>query len=332
MGEPKMSTFYPILLKPVYQDNIWGGTQIPKRYNREAYEGICAESWEISTRPEGMSIITNGEFKDMTLEELIAKEGTNILGTKYSELTELPLLIKLIDSKQKLSVQVHPNNENAHITGGDPKTEMWYILDAEPGAIVYAGLKPNTTKENFQQGMENNNLEPFMEQIPVEKGTTIFIPGGTVHAISDGCLLIEVQQSSNTTYRVYDWGRVGHDGKPRELHVQKALDTIDFNQGVDGLIKEPKVLSQTETATFEEYVSCPYFNFNKLTLNGNETIQKTDESFYGIFIESGEATITIDGNSELLRAGTSCLIPGAVTEFDLQTSKSTEILIYSALS
>jgi len=327
-----MSELYPILLKPVYQDNIWGGTQIPKRYNREAYEGICAESWEISTRPEGMSIITNGEYKNMSLEELIAKKGDKILGTKYADLKELPLLIKLIDSKQKLSVQVHPNNENAHLTGGDPKTEMWYILDAEPGSIVYAGLKPNTTKEKFQGGIENNSLEQFMEQIPVEKGTTIFIPGGTVHAISNGCLLLEVQQSSNTTYRVYDWGRLGHDEKPRELHVQKAMDTINFNQGVVGLIKEPSVLSKTETATLEKYVSCPYFNLKKLTLNGNKTVQKTNESFYGIFIESGEATITIDGNSELLKAGTSCLIPGAVTTFDLKTTETTEILIYSGMS
>ena len=327
-----MSKLYPILLKPVYQNNIWGGTQIPERYNRKAYEGICAESWEISTRPEGMSIITNGEYKDMTLEELITQKGAEILGTKYADLNELPLLIKIIDSKQKLSVQVHPNNENAHLTGGDPKTEMWYILDAEPGAIVYAGLKPNTTKEKFQEGIESNNLEPFMEQIPVEKGTTIFIPGGTVHAISDGCLLLEVQQSSNTTYRVYDWGRVGHDGKPRELHVQKALDTINFNQGVDGLIKQPTVISKTKTATLDKYVSCPYFNFQKMTLNGSETIRKTDESFYGIFIESGEATITIDGNTELLKAGKSCLIPGAAIEFNLTTTETTEILIYSGMS
>jgi len=323
---------YPILFKPVYQNNIWGGTQIPKRYNREAYEGICAESWEISTRPEGMSIIINGEYKDMTLQELIAQKGAEILGTKYTHLNEMPLLIKIIDSKQKLSVQVHPNNENAHLTGGDPKTEMWYVLDADPGSIVYAGLKPNTTKEKFLEAIENNNLEQFMEKIPVEKGTTIFIPGGTVHAISDGCLLLEVQQSSNTTYRIYDWGRVGHDGKPRELHVQQAMKTINFKQGSEGLIQKPNVISKTETATFEKYVSCPYFNLKKLTLNGCETIFKTDESFYGIFIESGEALITIDGNEEQLKAGTSCLIPGAAVQFNLSTQVKTEILIYSGLS
>lgn len=325
-----MNKYYPILLKPVYQDNIWGGTQIPKRYNREVYEGICAESWEVSTRPEGMSIIKNGEYKGLSLSDAIKQEGTGILGTKYANLNELPLLVKLIDSKQKLSVQVHPNNENAHLTGGDPKTEMWYILDADPGAIVYAGLKPNTSKKAFQHGMENNTPEQFMEQIPVKKGTTIFIPGGTVHAIAEGCLLLEVQQSSNTTYRVYDWGRVGHDGKPRELHIQKAMDTINFNQGVEGLIKEPVVISKTENAIVEEYVSCPYFNFKKLILNGIETISKTKESFYGLFIESGEATITIDDNSETLKVGTSCLIPGAVTKFDIQTNENTEIIIYSA--
>ncbi|MDA3800268.1 MAG: class I mannose-6-phosphate isomerase [Kiritimatiellae bacterium] len=325
-----MSKYYPILLKPVYQDNIWGGTQIPKRYHREAYEGICAESWEVSTRPEGMSIVKNGKFKGLSLVDVIEQESTDILGTKYSDLNELPLLIKLIDSKQKLSVQVHPNNENAHLTGGEPKTEMWYILDADPGAIVYAGLKPNTSKEAFQQGMENNTLEQFMEQVSVKKGTTIFIPGGTVHAIAEGCLLLEVQQSSNTTYRVYDWGRVGHDGKPRELHIKKAMDTINFNQGVEGLIKDPVVLAKTKNSTLEEYVSCPYFNFKKLTLNGTETITKTKESFYGLFIESGEATIKIGDNSETLKAGTSCLIPGVVTEFDIQTNKNSEIIIYSA--
>lgn len=325
-----MSKYYPILLKPVYQDNIWGGSQIPKRYNREAYDGICAESWEISTRSEGMSIVKNGEYKGLSLSDVIKQEGTGILGTKYATLDELPLLIKLIDSKQKLSVQVHPNNENAHLTGGNPKTEMWYILDATPEAIVYAGLKLNTTKEKFQQGIENNNLEPFMEKIPVKKGTTIFIPGGTVHAIAEGCLLLEVQQSSNTTYRVYDWGRIGHNGKSRELHIKKAMDTIDFTQGVEGLIKEPIVISKTENSTLEEYVSCPYFNFKKLILNGTETITKTKKSFYGLFIESGEATIKIGDNSETLKIGTSCLIPGAVTEFDIQTNVNTEILIYSA--
>lgn len=331
MGESKMNRYYPILFKPVYQNNIWGGTQIPKRYNREAYDGICAESWEISTRPEGMSVITNGRFAGMTLKDLILKEGADkIIGANYSDWSELPLLIKLIDSKQKLSVQVHPDNENAHLTGGEPKTEMWYVLDAEPDAIVYAGLKPGTSLEKFEEGIKNNDLEKFMEQVPVQKGTTIFIPGGTVHAISNGCLLLEVQQSSNTTYRVYDWGRVGHDGKPRELHVEAALKTIHFEQGVDGLVQTPVVLSDENDHRLEEYVQCPYFNFRKLTLDGEITIQKTTEAFNGLFVESGEIEVIVDGNLETLKAGTSCLIPGAVQNFKLKSGFESEVIIYSA--
>ena len=248
----------PLFFDPIYKSIIWGGRNLERIFNRSLPEGKVAESWEISNHGKDNSIITNGEFKGKSLNELLNKFGSKLVGKKCSS-ERFPLLIKLIDANDKLSVQVHPDNEYAKIHDNDlGKTEMWYIIDAKPNAKLICGVKSGTTKKQFEEAIKNNTLNEYLNYVDVKKGDTIFIPSGTVHAILDGIVIAEIQQNSDTTYRVYDWGRVGKDGKPRELHVEKALDVINFEY--KGSVE--KVSTKKEEG-FEHtsLINCKFFSF-----------------------------------------------------------------------
>lgn len=302
--------FYPLHFKPVYKDYIWGGDRIIKTFGREEPDGIYAESWEITDRPEGMSVVTDGPLAGKSIHELIVENAHDILGTHVHTDT-FPLLIKLIDSRQRLSVQVHPNDENAHLHNGQPKTEMWHILGADPDAQIFAGLKETATRESFQVAIENNTFEDVLPAIPVESGDTVFIPGGRVHAIDAGCLVLEVQQNSNTTYRIYDWGRVGNDGKPRELHIQQALDVINWDDSESPVVS-PTLISKNDQFEHWAILKTPYFEFEKLDVQSKWCTPHTPETFQILFVAAGKALFEWDGGSSEYPAGTSILIPAAL--------------------
>ncbi len=306
---------YPLLLQPIYKDYLWGGSRIPEKFNRDLKPGIYAESWEVSDRPEGMSIITNGKHKDQSLQELIAVLGSDLIGT-VAETEVFPLLIKLIDAKQRLSVQVHPNDKQAAKYGGEAKTEMWYVLDAEPESKVFAGLTSGTNKKTFEEALENEQLENVLQSIKAIPGECIYIPGGLVHAIGEGCLLLEIQQNSNTTYRVYDWGRVDTNGLPRELHVKNAMQVINWRDKPTAGQKPKRIESDNANIKWE-ILDCPFFKIKRFDLNETEIIKYDNSSFHALFTIKG--TLAIEGNGTVIHStqGMSCLLPAALDEYTL---------------
>jgi mannose-6-phosphate isomerase len=224
---------YPLTFEPVFKDYIWGGRNL-ERLGRKLPDGIIAESWDIAGHEDGTSVVEHGYWAGKKLTDVHAELGLDLIGRNNAwaqKRNKFPLLIKLLDANRALSVQVHPKDDYALANEGNElgKTEMWVVLHAEPGAELILGVTKGTTPEAFREGLEKGALEPYLHRLSVQAGDHICVPAGTLHAIMDGLLIAEIQQNSNTTYRVYDWNRLGDDGQPRPLHVNKAMDVIDFN-------------------------------------------------------------------------------------------------------
>jgi len=211
-------------LKPGCKDYLWGGSKLIREYGKEYAGDVLAETWELSCHPDGPSVIDGGEYAGWTLAEYIEKKGKAVLGSSCSRLQDFPILIKLIDAKDNLSIQVHPDNQYALENEGQyGKTEMWYVLDAGEDAFLYYGFDKEISLEEFSGRIQEDTLTEVLHAVPVQKGDVLFIEAGTIHAIGKDILIAEIQQNSNVTYRVYDYGRTGKDGKKRELHIEKAL-------------------------------------------------------------------------------------------------------------
>lgn len=299
-----MEKLYPFRFDPVYKDYIWGGSRIPKLYNRDEPDGIYAESWEISTHPDGTTPIANGPLAGKTLCDLLPENKTALLGTNVKG-DDFPLLIKLIDARDVLSVQVHPNDGNAAAVYGDPKTEMWYFLEGVGSAQIYCGLKPGIGKNEFLKAMQNKTFSDILQTIPAKKGEAVFVPGGRVHAIGPGCLILEIQQNSNTTYRIYDWDRVDAKGNGRELHIEKALQVIDWENNGD-----PRC--QIRGTTIQR---CEFFQLDRFELATAREFPMSGRSFDALFIAEGSGTVSWADGAEALSAGQSWLVPAALGSF-----------------
>ncbi len=310
----KNNGLYPFLFKPVYKDYLWGGSRIPKTYHRNEPDGIYAESWEISDHDDGMSVVSNGELAGKTIRELLQNQPQEIMGTAVKG-TKFPLLIKLIDAKQKLSVQVHPNDETAAKFGGEAKTEMWYLLGDNP-TQVYCGLNDGVTRESFIQAVAAGTSGEMMQSVPVQKDSAVFVRGGRVHAIDEGCFILEIQQNSNTTYRIYDWERVGNDGTPRELHIDQAIAVINWNDDENPLV-EPKPLVDTDTFQCWEVLACEYFRLEKLIFSAPLEVPMNEKTFHALFVSEGEAEISWGEEGFAAPAGTSILVPAALPAYTL---------------
>lgn len=307
---------YPMLFQPVYKDYLWGGDRIARQFHRSDTPARCAESWELADRSEGMSIIINGVFKGKSLESLVREQGPRLLGCETS-FSRFPLLIKLIDARLDLSLQVHPNEETARASGGEPKTEMWYILAAEPDARIFAGLKPGIHRNLFRKAVAEGSLdETQLAIIPAKPGRAFFVPGGKPHAIGAGCLLLEVQQNSNTTYRIHDWNRTDENGQPRELHIQQALQTIQWDRAQPEICS-PKPLPMTGDNAFSHILECPYFKIMKIRLAGSETCEHDKRSFHIIFVINGKVLAGAKGSVAVIESGTTCLIPADASPYTL---------------
>src|SRR5215472_12328728 len=230
---------YPLSFYPIFKERVWGGRKLQQLYGKPLPPGKpIGESWEISDRPGDVSVIANGPFAGKDLHWLMENYAAEILGgAKPTTEGRFPLLCKILDAREKLSLQVHPPASRAKELKGEPKTEMWYIADATPGASLYVGLKHGVTRAQFEKKIADGSVADCFHRIPVKAGDTMFLPSGRVHAIGDGLVIFEIQQNSDTTYRVFDWNRVGLDGKPRELHVSESLASIDFNDFEPGLIQ-----------------------------------------------------------------------------------------------
>jgi mannose-6-phosphate isomerase len=310
----------PLTFKPVYKDYIWGGDRLSTHFHRTGTPTPCAESWEISAHPDGTSIVAQGKYAGRSLPALATEFGVALMGTKTPDPTRFPLLFKLIDARDKLSVQVHPNNANAILTHGEPKTEMWYVLDRIQGSSLYAGLREGTTPELLRAALADGTADKCLTEVRVNPGDAIFIPGGLVHAIGDGCLIYEVQQNSNTTYRLYDWNRVGADGKPRPLHIEESFKTIDWKNGKDNA--HMRECAHAEIADYKSLVSCPFFQVGKLALAGSTSVVHDGTTFTSLFVENGNVSIEAGGETVQLFKGMSCLIPAAAKKITLSGNAS----------
>ena len=313
----------PLKLVPTYKDYLWGGDRIPRHFGRALPPGIYAESWEVSDRPEGMSVVSEGPFVGRTLAELVRTHGEDLLGRGVAA-DRFPLLVKLIDAKQALSVQVHPNDASAAQFGGEAKTEMWYVLAADPGAFVYCGFKPGVDEAALRVALKAGGVEDLLKRIPVAAGDAVFMPGGCVHAIGAGCLLYECQQNSNTTYRLYDFGRLGPDGKPRALHIEESIKVIDWNPAGAGLAPS-RVVASMPGGVIRSVVASPYFSVERLDLSGTVTLPPRG-AFTALFVAHGELTVRAGGAAMRLHSGETGLIPAAVGRVDLTGVETSTIL------
>lgn len=310
---------YPLKFNPVYKDYLWGGRNLLK-LNKNLPDGIVAESWEISSHPDGISKISNGIFKDMLFTELIEKLGSKLIGTALpEEATEkFPLLIKFIDANDKLSVQVHPDENYVRTHNSDlyGKNEMWYIISAEPGAQLVYGLKPGITKELFKQAIAENKIGSCLNFIDVKPGDAINIPTGLVHAIGKGIVLAEIQQNSNSTFRIYDYDRVDDKGNSRPLHIKEALEVIDFNLCSPNESKHEPVHSGNTIKT--TLVSNPYFTVEHIDIKESMS-EKTDGSRFVIcIIVGGNGNIKYNNGNVPIIYGDSVLIPAAMGNYTIE--------------
>ena len=299
----------PLKLKAPLKDYIWGGTKLITDFNKKTDLNKVAESWELSCHKDGQSVIENGEFAGMTLSDYITKKGKKILGTDCEKFEEFPVLIKLIDAKDNLSVQVHPDNEYAmRVEGEYGKTEMWYIVDCDEGASLLYGFKEKISKDKFAECIENNTLLDVANSVSVKKGDVFFIEAGTLHAIGKGILIAEIQQNSNTTYRVYDYGRVGVDGKPRELHVEKAKDVTKLEPPTRPVKPEGAPIKK-DGYTQTLLSSCEYFTVNVLDIDTEAVLSADDKSFNSLLCLEGAAeVISADGEKVSMEKGDSVFI------------------------
>lgn len=285
----------PFLLRPAGKDYLWGGNRLREDFGKDLPQEPLAETWECSTHPDGPSTVAGGEFDGMPLTQVL-KEHPEFLGTHPDSGQELPILIKFIDADKDLSVQVHPNDEYAkeHENGSLGKTEMWYVLDAAENAKLVYGFKHDMDKETLRDSLRKGTVERHLRKVRIKKDDVFFIEAGTVHAIGAGALIAEIQESSNLTYRLYDYNRVDKDGKPRTLHIDKALDVADLKSSIDP--RQPmRILKYRPGCAVEMLCRCKYFQTERMLLNtGDHTvpIRAESNSFQVLLCVEGEGRLS----------------------------------------
>jgi mannose-6-phosphate isomerase len=307
---------YPLRFEPILKELIWGGRRLETILLKKLGEGSrYAESWEIADHRDDVSRVAEGPLKGVSLRDLVQKRGDELLGRHVGPLTRFPLLVKYIDAHQVLSVQVHPDDEKGKVLANDSgKTEAWVIIHAEPGSLIYAGLNPGVTRSEFADALKTGDVEPLLHRFEAKPGACIMIPAGTVHAIGAGVVLAEIQQMSDATFRVYDWGRVGTDGRPRQLHLAEALESIDFEAGpVDPLDPTAEPIAG---GTRERLAHCPYFALERLRLNGPTTVGRDDRFTILLGLE-GDTEIRDGESAKLLGFGQTRLLPSSLGECQL---------------
>ena len=318
---------YPLKFKPLFKERIWGGTALASAMGKKLPAGkIIGESWELSGVEGDISVVANGKLKGNNLQELIEVYMGDLVGEKVYEKfgLEFPLLIKLIDAQDVLSIQVHPDDKLAaerHNSYG--KTEMWYVIDNEPGGSLYVGFKDHVTREQYLDAVAKGTLPTLLNKYEVKKGDAYFIPAGTIHAIGKGLLIAEIQQTSDITYRVDDWGRVDKDGNPRQLHTELAVDAIDFTSHDNlNVTRAPKT---NEAITIEH---CNYFTTNVLEVKGEvERDYAPLDSFVIYMCLGGNVEVLSAEGNETLTKGETMLIPAETNSVTLK-GEATLLEIY----
>lgn len=316
---------YPLTFQSIFKERVWGGRNLARLYGKPLPPEVpIGESWEISDRPGDASVITNGLFAGKDLRWLMENHASELLGLAKSHNSRFPLLIKLLDAQEKLSLQVHPPAHKAAELGGEPKTEMWYIADAQPGAELYVGLQRGVTRTDFERKLREQSVADCFHRVPVRAGDAMFLPSGRVHAIGAGLVIFEIQQNSDTTYRVFDWNRVGLDGRPRDLHVPQSLASIDFNDfepapAAGEFIGDDRVKVRA-------LVRDPLFIVEAIQMAAGAVTQLKPDRMQivacvtgNLAVEGGDITVERSG-------GESCLVPACLANSAVRARTATTLL------
>ena len=316
---------HPLLFQPVFMERVWGGRNLERLYQKPLPAGkVIGESWEISDRPEAVSVIANGPLAGKTLRWLMEEHRRGVLGTSADVAGRFPLLVKILDAQETLSVQVHPPARVAAELGGEPKTEMWFITDATPEAALYAGLKQGVTRAQFEQKIADGTVAECLPRLPVKTGDAMFLPSGRLHAIGAGNVLFEIQQNSDTTYRVFDWNRTGLDGQPRALHVAPSLASIDFEDIEPRLIHS--IYSRNPTLAVRYLVNDPLFRVDACQAKRGARFHLRSESLQILGVVRGRLELKHQEMILPLKPGDFCLLPACLDRVTVTTETQTEFL------
>ena len=321
-----MNVLYPLIFQPAFKERVWGGRELERLYGKKLPPAaVIGESWEISDRPGDASVIVNGSLAGKNLRWLMENYAAEILGgAKPAAEGRFPLLCKILDARKKLSLQVHPPASKAAELKGEPKTEMWFIAAATPDASLYVGLKCGVTRAEFEKKIADGSVADCFHRIPVKAGDTMFLPSGRVHAIGDGLVIFEIQQNSDTTYRVFDWNRVGLDGQPRELHITQSLASIDFNDFEPKLV-ETKFVADGKIQK-RSLVNNPLFNVETWKLNSGASGLLKPKKLQIIAATAGEIEIKSGTMAVNMSAGQFSLIPASLERTEVLANSTAALL------
>jgi len=317
---------YPLTFHPISKERVWGGREMERLFGKKLPAGkLIGESWEISDRPGDVSVIANGPLAGKNLRWLMENHRAELLGNvKPATGDRFPWLCKILDAREKLSLQVHPPAGKAAELGGEPKTEMWFIADAAPGAELFVGLKRGVTRAEFEGKIQTGEVAECFHRVPVRAGDAMFLPGGRVHAIGTGIVIFEIQQNSDTTYRVFDWNRVGLDGKPRELHIAQSLASIDFNDFEPALAQGK--FTGDNLIQRRSLVDDPLFRVETWKLNSGAQGWLHPKKLQIVAATRGEVAITSGSTSVKLSAGQFSLIPASLERAEVLAKSGAALL------
>lgn len=299
---------YPLTFQPIFKERIWGGRNLATLYGKEIPPGKrIGESWEISDRPGDESVVARGALTGKTLHWLMQHHAAELLGQRREMPARFPLLIKILDAQDVLSLQVHPPAHKAAELGGEPKTEMWYVAGAGPGAELYVGLRKGVSRADFEHKLARQTVAECFHRIPVKAGDAMFLPSGRVHALGAKTVIFEIQQNSDTTYRVFDWNRLDDKGKSRELHIEQSLASIDFDDMEPALL--PRDTVPGHPGTIRPLVKNPLFDVGIRQMSNNEAVTLGGGKMEIIGVTEGSLRIECGADAFDLAAGQFCLIP-----------------------
>jgi mannose-6-phosphate isomerase len=316
---------YPLTFRPIFKQRVWGGRELERLYQKPLPPGVpIGESWEISDRPGDVSVVANGPLAGKDLRWLMENHTADLLGQARPQGGRFPLLFKILDAQEMLSLQVHPPAAAASALGGEPKTEMWYVAEATPGAQLYVGLKRGVTRAEFERRIKAGTVAECFHRLSVKAGDAMFIPSGRVHALGAGLVIFEIQQNSDTTYRVFDWNRLGLDGKPREVHITQSLASIDFDDYETSLI--PRAFVPHGASKVMPLVCDPLFSAEAQEVSAGASVPLRPKKMQVVALLAGRVQVC-DGVERLaLAAGQFCLVPASLSQVTVHAETTATFL------
>ena len=321
-----MPMLYPLVFNPIFKERVWGGRNLERLYGKPLPPNVpIGESWEISDRPGDVSVLANGPLAGKDLHWLMVRHGLELLGRQPGRDERFPLLVKLLDAQEVLSLQVHPPAAKAVKLKGEPKTEMWLIAEAKPGAELYVGLKRGVTRGSFEHAVNEGSVAECFHRVTVKAGDAMFLPSGRVHALGAGLVIFEIQQNSDTTYRVFDWNRTGLDGKPRTLHIAESLESIDFQDFEPSLVTNP--FREEGKLKSKSLVDDSSFQVRLLEAREDSSFILPGKKLHLIGVVDGSVRIQSNEQSVVVPRGNFCLLPACLAQSTVYFDKGGKFLL-----